>query len=275
MKLSSYGRNEWLTIIAIGVILTAGVILIHWALAFPVILITLALLAFFRDPDRRIPAQRGVMVAPCDGRVSSIHEIEHFEPFDGPAVCVRIFMSVFVVHVNRCPCHGRVLSMTHTPGKHTNTLNPRSAEVNENNLIILGHPVREHPVAAVRQIAGLLARTIACGAKEGEVLQRGQRIGMIKLGSTSEVYIPKDMVEQIVVQEGQSVKGAISVIAQVSSRDTTTTDAATQDQSEPSTDNQPDTSQPESASASDTESVESQSTEQSEQTTHGEQALLF
>ena len=149
LKLSGYGRNEWLTILTVGILLSAAVILIHWVLVFPVILATLALLAFFRDPDRRIPSQRGVMVAPSDGKVSSIHEIEHFEPFGGPAVCIRIFMSVFVVHVTRCPCHGRVLSMKHTPGKHMNTLNPQSAEDNENNLIMLGHPIRETPVAAV------------------------------------------------------------------------------------------------------------------------------
>jgi len=176
--LSPHARNEWLTIAGLGVLLsvTAGVFGLWWAVPLCVIA-AIAGLLFFRDPDRAIPSQRNAVVAPADGRVSSVHEIEHFEPFDGPATCIRIFLSVFDVHINRCPCHGRVRSITHKPGEHRNALNPDSAEVNENNLIVLEHPVKGHPVAAVRQIAGLLARTVVCTVEEQAILQRGQRIG--------------------------------------------------------------------------------------------------
>jgi phosphatidylserine decarboxylase len=214
--LSPHARNEWLTIAGLGVLLSvaAGVFELWWVIPICV-LVALAGLLFFRDPDRAIPSQRNAVVAPADGRVSSVHEIEHFEPFDGPAVCIRIFLSVFDVHINRCPCHGRVHSITHKPGAHRNALNPDSAEVNENNLIVLEHPVKGHPVAAVRQIAGLLARTVVCTVEEQSILQRGQRIGLIKLGSTTELYLPTALKPQVAIQAGQKVSGAVTVLAMV------------------------------------------------------------
>ncbi|MEZ6189982.1 MAG: phosphatidylserine decarboxylase [Phycisphaerales bacterium] len=172
--LSPYGKQEWLTIAAVGVMLSiaAGVAGFWWA-SFVLIPLTLALMAFFRDPNRKTPSQRGAVVAPADGRISSIHQLEHFEPLNGPATCIRIFLSVLDVHINRSPCHGHIASITHKPGDHKNALNPTSAETNESNLIVLVHLIRRHPLAAVCQVAGLLARTIACGVNEGDV-QRGR-----------------------------------------------------------------------------------------------------
>ena len=218
--LSGYGRNEWLTILAIGGLFTVTTLIIGWwPITILVIIATIAVLTFFRDPERRIPTQRGIVVSPADGRVSSIHPVEHFEPFDGPATCVRVFLSVLDVHVNRSPCHGTVQSITHKPGDHLNAMNPESAEVNESNLIVMIHPIRRHPVAAVRQVAGLLARTIVCGVKEEQVLQRGQKIGMIKLGSTTELYLPDHLQPKIAVAVGQKVQGGLTVLATVSAKE--------------------------------------------------------
>jgi len=219
--LSRYGKQEWVTLSLIGLLLaaTAAVLQIWWLLALIVVL-TVLVLTFFRDPDRPMPTQRGVAVAPADGKISSVHEVEHFEPVGEPATCIRIFLSVFDVHVNRCPGHGKVASITHTPGKHTNALNPDSAEDNENNLIVLVHPIREHPVAAVRQVSGMLARTIHCAVREGQTLQRSQRIGMIKLGSTTELYLPHSMSPQARVRPGQKVKGGWTVLAHVAPPET-------------------------------------------------------
>ncbi|WP_200761130.1 phosphatidylserine decarboxylase [Poriferisphaera corsica] len=242
MKLSGYGKNEWITAIIISMLLAAASILFDlWYLIIPIFLALAFVINFFRDPDRRIPSQRGIAVAPSDGRITSIHDIESYEPFDNqPATCIRIFMSVFNVHVNRSPCHGRIASITHTPGKHTNTLNPNCCEVNERNLILMKHPTKGHPVAAVRQVAGLLARTICCAVEENAVIQRGQRIGMIKLGSTTELYIPKSLLEKVTVEEGQSVKGGLTVLAQVKAQDnnqpsTPTAAAESHDTSTPET----------------------------------------
>ena len=218
--LSPYGKLEWLTIAAIGVMLSiAAGVAGFWWVSFVLIPLTLALMAFFRDPNRKTPSQRGAVVAPADGRISSIHELEHFEPLGGPATCIRIFLSVLDVHINRSPCHGHVASITHKPGDHKNALNPTSAETNESNLIVLVHPIRRHPLAAVRQVAGLLARTIACGVHEGDVVQRGQRIGMIKLGSTTELYLPADLQPKVAVSQGQKVYAGVTVLAMVTSKD--------------------------------------------------------
>jgi len=215
--LSKYAKNEWLAIIVIAALLSASLALVQlWWLATLVIVLAVVTLLFFRDPDRPMPTQRNIVVAPADGKVTSVHELEHFEPLEGPATCVRIFLSVFDVHVNRSPCHGQVRSITHTPGKHGNALNPDSVEDNENNLIVLEHPIRGHPVAAVRQVSGMIARTIACGVEEGQTLQRGQRIGMIKLGSTTELYLPAKLHPQIQVREGDRVQGGVTVLAHVS-----------------------------------------------------------
>jgi len=218
--LSTYGKNEWITIAAAGLMLVvASLIMGLWLIAILLLAIASALLLFFRDPERSTPSQRGAVTAPADGRVSSIHEVEHFEPFDGPATCIRIFLSVLDVHINRSPCHGQVTSVTHKPGDHKNALNPTSAETNESNLIVLVHPIRRHPLAAVRQVAGLLARTIACGVHEGDVVQRGQRIGMIKLGSTTELYLPTDLQPKVAVQQGQKVYAGLTILATVTSKD--------------------------------------------------------
>ena len=216
--LSGYGKREWLTILAIGLMCTGTFLVVGWYWAvLPVVIIAGGLLSFFRDPPRRVPTQRSIVVSPADGRVSSIHEVEHFDPFDGPATCIRIFLSVLNVHVNRSPCHGVVESIEHRPGLHRNALNPESAQDNESTQLLLVHPVRRHPVAAVRQVAGLIARTIVCAAEQGKVLQRGQRYGMIKFGSTTELYLPKDHTPQVLVEQGQRVFGGLTVLAHVTS----------------------------------------------------------
>ncbi len=141
--LSRYGKAQWLVILALGVVITvlcpAGRGCPHMD-----VLVTLALLSFFRDPRRYVPTQKGMMVSPADGRISSIHHLDHFEPVGGPATCIRIFLSVLNVHVNRSPCHGSIASITPKPGLFLNALNPKSAEVNESNLIVLVHPMRRH-----------------------------------------------------------------------------------------------------------------------------------
>lgn len=214
--LSSYGKREWVTTTAIGLILTAVLLFVGWWwLAISAMLITLMVLTFFRDPSRTIPSERGVVVSPADGRVSSIHRVEHFPPFDGPATCIRIFLSVMNVHVNRCPCHGRVTNITHKNGQHLNALNPTSAEANESNMVVFVHPTHNYPVAAVRQVAGLIARTIVCGLKQGDIVQRGQRMGMIKFGSTTELYLPDTHQPDVQVKQGQRVQGGATVLAKV------------------------------------------------------------
>ena len=211
-----YAFKEWVsTLLTTAMLVAACCISGVWYLSILPIGVCLFILYFYRDPERKPPPQRNVAVSPADGKISSIHEIEHYEPFDGPAVCIRIFLNVFNVHVNRAPMHARVTAVTPKAGKYMNAANPQSAEDNASNLIVLTHPVHGHPVAAVRQVAGLLARTIYCAVKPEMMIQRSQRIGMIKLGSTTELYLPKDLLETVEVREGQIVIGGQTVLAKV------------------------------------------------------------
>ena len=214
--LSGYARNEWGAALVVGFMLTAAAAVVGWWwLALPLVLLTAAVVLFFRDPQRRPPAQRGVFVAPADGRVSSVHTVDHFEPLGGPALCVRIFLSVFDVHVNRSPCHGVVSSITHSDGQHLSALNPQSAEVNQSTMMVLVHPIKRHPIAAVRQVAGQFARTIVNAAEVDATLQRGQRFGIIKLGSTTELYVPATLDPKPAVTQGQRVIGGVTVVVTV------------------------------------------------------------
>ncbi len=216
MKLTLYGRREWITIVLLSAIVAGlGVWFRWWWLSGVSVILAFVLLSFFRDPNRRIPTQKGIMVSPADGKISSIHHLDHFEPLSGPATCIRIFLSVADVHVNRAPCHGQVASISPKPGLYLNALNPKSAEVNESNLLVLVHPIKRTPIAAVRQVSGLIARTIVCGVNVGDTLQRGQRFGMIKFGSTTELYIPNAARPEVSVRQGQMVKGGESILAQV------------------------------------------------------------
>ncbi|MDH3583021.1 MAG: phosphatidylserine decarboxylase [Phycisphaerae bacterium] len=212
--LSPYGQTQVVLIVLVSLLAAVGCIVLQWWVALGIVALAFfAALSFFRDPDRQIPPLRGAAVAPADGKISSIHEVEHFEAFDGPAVCVRIFLSVLDVHVNRSPLHGRVVSRTHRPGQYLNALKAESAELNESVTLVLNHPTRATPLAAVRQVAGAIARTIVCSAREGDILHRGQRYGMIKFGSTTELYLPQPDRVKVQVRQGQRVWGGATILA--------------------------------------------------------------
>ena len=179
-----------------------------FALVSPIPAAVMAVLAvlviwFYRDPDRTAPEGDGLFVSPADGRVVEISEAEH--PFTGPSVKVGIFMNVFNVHVNRAPCMGRVDYLEYVPGRKIAAFAPKASEVNERNLVGLSTPYG--PVLMV-QIAGLLARRIVCRLRRGEVLEAGQRYGMIRLGSRVDIYLPKDV--RLSIKHGDKVWAGIS-----------------------------------------------------------------
>jgi phosphatidylserine decarboxylase len=176
------------------------------------------LLAFFRDPERATPAEQHIMVSPADGTVSDITDIDHSDLLQSPAVRVGIFLSVFNVHVNRAPCDGKVTQVIYKQGKFLNAMGHSAAsEQNESNTLVISDPQDSRPIAIVKQIVGLIARRIICTSKEGDVVQRGQRIGMIKFGSRTELYIPRWLEPQISVKVGDKVSGARTVIARLRS----------------------------------------------------------
>jgi phosphatidylserine decarboxylase len=187
---------------------------IFWPLFIVVIPVLIWLFAFFRDPEREVPVDENILVSPADGTVSDIMELENEPLLGGPAVRVGIFLSVFNVHINRSPCDAKVLGVSYKKGKFINAMNHgKASEENESNTVVLGEPTSNQPVVVVKQIVGLIARRIIFTSKEGQLVKRGERIGMIKFGSRTELTIAKRLEPTVRVQVGQPVRGAADVIA--------------------------------------------------------------
>lgn len=179
------------------------------------LLVTLSLvcgvffLVFFRDPERTIPPFKKVAVSGADGKVveiidENIDEVEYKK--------VSVFMNVFNVHVNRMPVSGKIISVEHRPGKFMPADKAESSLENEQNIIRLD---TEYGGIIVKQVAGLVARRTVCYAKEGETLQMGDRLGIIKFSSRVDHYFPKNTF--IAVSIGDTVRAGESVIARFES----------------------------------------------------------
>jgi phosphatidylserine decarboxylase len=215
VPLTRHGFREMLigslVLVALGVALGLSPV---WPLSFIVLPVLIWLFAFFRDPNREIPAEQHVMVSPADGTVSDITELQSCELLGNvPAVRVGIFLSVFNVHINRSPCDGVVAKVDYKKGKFINAMSHNKAsEENESNTVVLAEPDTQRPVAVVKQIVGLIARRIIFTAKVADRLKRGDRIGMIKFGSRTELYVPKWLEPQVKVQVGQTVRGGADIL---------------------------------------------------------------
>ncbi|MFO0875021.1 MAG: phosphatidylserine decarboxylase [Phycisphaerales bacterium] len=220
MSLTRYGLREWLTITLLSAALGAIAAWYGWWwLVALVALIWLSGVAFFRDPWRRVPADlpRGAMLSPADGVVSRILRVDRHAATGGPAIVVRIFLSVLDVHVNRAPCDGEVVSVAHAPGRYLDARSEESAQVNESNLVTLRLAERDGAsggeTIGVRQVAGAIARRIVCPIRPGQRLRGGERFGMIKFGSTTELVLPRPDDVDVRVAEGQRVRGGVTLLA--------------------------------------------------------------
>jgi phosphatidylserine decarboxylase len=176
-----------------------------WAWAIVPLLLALFFLWFFRDPERPIPADPGLIVSPADGLVTEATSISTPE---GPRKRISIFLSVFDVHVNRAPIAGELRQVRYHKGQYLNAMNPKSAESNERNVVTM---YGEGIEITFKQIAGLLARRIVFPFKEGDRVERGQRVGLIKFGSRTDIVMPVEAEFQVKV--GERVKGGASVLA--------------------------------------------------------------
>jgi phosphatidylserine decarboxylase len=168
---------------------------------------------FFRDPQRTVPTEPGLLTGPADGKVVEIKRLDHDDFIDGPAVRISIFLSLFNVHINRAPAAARVIELRYSPGLFLKAMSPESAIRNENMWIGLEEEAAPYRRLVVRQISGLVARRICCDAKTGNVVERGQKFGMIKLGSRTELIIPDTDDLEINVTMGQAVKAGSTVMA--------------------------------------------------------------
>jgi phosphatidylserine decarboxylase len=168
---------------------------------------------FFRNPRRKMPQAPGLVVSPADGKVVHIEEIEYDEFVGGPAVVIGIFLSIFNVHINRVPVSARVIGIRYRKGKFLNALRPESARENEQLALRIEESTAPYRRMIVRQITGAIARRIVCWAKPGDEFAVGEQFGMIKLGSRTELVIPREPGLQIETRLGQMVQAGSSVLA--------------------------------------------------------------
>lgn len=197
-----------------GFALLGVALLVGWMAApawgVPALVLAGFFLWFFRDPERVIPATAGAVVSPADGKVTDVSTVE----VEGTARRrISIFLSVFDVHVNRSPVAGTVRNVRYQRGQFRNAMGGASAEHNEQNIVTLeggGQTV------VFKQIAGLLARRIVFTKKVGDRVERGERVGMIKFGSRTDILL--DAAADVRVKVGDRVKGGASVLAYMRER---------------------------------------------------------
>ena len=176
-----------------------------WWIAAILLLVTLFMAFFFRDPKRVPPSDPNVVVSPADGKVTRI------SPAGADSTVVSIFLSPFDVHINRSPIPGKIVDVLYSPGKFLMATNEKASLVNEQNaLTIQGEKI----TVVCKQIAGILARRIVCWKAEGDSLGLGERFGMIKFSSRTDVLLPANV--RVTVKEGDRVRGGTTVIGRIS-----------------------------------------------------------
>jgi phosphatidylserine decarboxylase len=166
---------------------------------------------FFRNPRRVPPTDRDAVISPADGKVVEIEELPHDDYIGGPAVKIGIFLSLFNVHINRSPVASRVVGLRYRPGKYLNAMRPESARENEQVSVMLEDLETGRPMI-VRQITGAVARRIVCWVKPDDQLAAGEQFGMIKLGSRTELVVPREPNLQICVRIGDKVSAGSTIM---------------------------------------------------------------
>lgn len=197
-----------------SVVVLAGLSILSLIFFPPWIALLLAVFAaflawFFRDPERGTPLDPEVWVSPADGKVVEIYPSDH--PFTGKCTVVGVFMSPFDVHINRMPFGGTISYLEYVPGKKLMAFNPKASQ--ENERFLMGFETNAGRGMTV-QIAGFLARRIVCPRTAGETLSRGERFGMIKLGSKVDLFLPEGVSPAVVI--GQKVRAGETAIGVIS-----------------------------------------------------------
>ena len=198
--------KESIPYIVVPLLLGAGAaVLGFWWVAAILLLVTLFMAFFFRDPKRVPPSDPDVVVSPADGKVTRI------SPAGADSTVISIFLSPLDVHINRSPITGKIVDVLYSPGKFLMATNEKASLVNEQNaLTIQGEKI----TVVCKQIAGILARRIVCWKAEGDSLSLGERFGMIKFSSRTDVLLPANV--RVTVKEGDRVRGGTTVIGRIS-----------------------------------------------------------
>ncbi len=175
------------------------------------VFLTFCVAGFFRDPERATPPGDDAIIAPADGKIILIQEVQYPALGTEMYLQVSIFMSVFNVHINRAPLAGTVEQVIYNPGQFFAAFEEKASLLNEQNSVILTSVVNGKPVRIlVKQIAGLIARRIVCYAKPGLAFAKGERFGLIRFGSRVDLFLPKDTILSVKLKD--TVRGGSSMI---------------------------------------------------------------
>jgi phosphatidylserine decarboxylase len=180
-----------------------------WSLFALCLFVTLFMAFFFRDPKREPPTDPDVVVAPADGKVTQVKLVDPQSP-NSPTF-ISIFLSPLDVHINRAPIPGKITEMVYSPGKFLMATNQDASLVNEQNILTIQG---EKITVVCKQIAGILARRVVCWKRKGDSLALGERFGLIKFSSRTDVILPPNV--SVTVSEGDRVCGGITVIGRIS-----------------------------------------------------------
>ena len=209
MRLQTLAEARWILAILFFLALVSWFLNAWLSLLFFVLI--LYTLFFFRDPDRNIPADRNAVLAAADGTVTDISEVEESEVLKTRMRRVGIFLSIFDVHTNRAPIEGRITYRQHHEGL---CLDARSQDCSEKNEAMTWGIENPRVTVVVRQLTGAIARRIVVWAEVGDQLAKGERFGMIRFGSRTEVYLP--LTASVLVKAGEHVAGGSTIIARLS-----------------------------------------------------------
>ncbi len=209
MRLQTLFEARWI-LVALLVLATLSLLISTWVSLFWLALIAYTFV-FFRDPERTTPADPDVVVAAADGVVVEIADLEETEVVRQTMRRVSIFLSVFDVHTNRAPIDGRIVYREHREGLCLDARNPNCSLKNEAMTWAFENP---RATLVVRQITGAIARRIVGWSQVGDVLRKGERFGMIRFGSRTEVFLP--LTATVLVKVGDRVAGGASAIARLS-----------------------------------------------------------
>jgi phosphatidylserine decarboxylase len=214
LPLARMGRAEVLVFGGSAAVLAAAAAFFAPFAVAPAAFIALFVVYFFRDPRRQIPERAGAIVAPADGVITDVEELAEVPFWEGPALKIGIYLSVFNVHVNRVPAAARVIEVRYSPGRFLDTRRPAAARLNEQCWTLFECEDVPHRLFAVKQIAGTFARRIVCEARPGALCRRGERFGMIKFGSRTELYLENGPFLRVLVRPGDRISGGSSIIAE-------------------------------------------------------------
>jgi phosphatidylserine decarboxylase len=221
VSLSKYGLPQ---VVVLPVIVVAAMVILIavsfgslpvWVIVSMEVVLAVVLVwvfAFFRDPYRVVPPDKNILLAPADGRITDIEVVDEDGFIGGPALRVGIFLSIFDVHINRAPCSAKIEKIAYRQGRYKNAMSAQSGRVNESNDLWLIRTDSPEDRFIVRQISGAIARRIVCRASEGQSLTGGEKFGMIKFGSRTELYMPVRDDAQCLVEVGDKVKAGLSIL---------------------------------------------------------------